>query len=65
MKHAVEKCRVRFNGKIVSAEVYLLDGKPIEVFVEGIDAPIDARFVEILREDALDDVLPKGGGAKA
>jgi hypothetical protein len=49
MEHAVEKCKVRFNDEIVSAEVYLLDGKPIEIFVDGVDAPIDARFVEILQ----------------
>jgi len=60
--HRIEKHQVRFNNEIVTAEVYFFDGKPIEVFVDGIDAPIDARFIEILGEDTTDDVVPECGG---
>lgn len=51
MKHEVAMRRVRYNGKIVTAEAYILDGVPIEVFIDGIDVPIDAKCVEFLPDD--------------
>lgn len=62
-RHCVEKRRIRFNDEIVTAEVYLFNGQPMEVFIDGIDTPLDARFVEFLGEDALDNVVPKCSGA--
>ena len=51
--HEVRKNqKVRFNDEIVNAEVYLYNGVPKCVYVDGIDDEIDARFVEILDHDA-------------
>lgn len=51
MKHVVENRRVRYRGNVVMAEAYILDGVPIEVFIDGIDEPIDAKLVEFLGDD--------------
>lgn len=50
--HIVENRRIRFLDEIITVETYVFDGVPIEVFIECVDTPLDARFVEFLDKDA-------------
>jgi hypothetical protein len=55
MRHIVEKRYILFCGEVVQAEVYVLDGRPMEVFLDFLDTPLDARLIEFV--DAPRDIV--------